>query len=500
MLSALMLALFQVADPGVVTTRQAITPAGVQSVFAGKVWGLAFAANPDEILVVTWDRQRGWLHRVNWKRNAVRQTHPLQAPPGLQGLLCDPISGRTFLSGTSLMEVSAGGVTALTEGLGSKNAGPPALARSNDKRGRRLLALPLIHANKLALFDLNTNALAGSIPVPVAPFAAALTGGGYAYVSNWGGRTPSPGDQTAPTGLSPAADRVVIDARGVLASGTITKVDLETMRVEKVIEAGLHPTALAAAPASNRLFAANTNDDTVLVLDTRTDKPVATWPLQPFDRAVAGIAPTALLLSPDEATLFVACGGINAVLVLDAASGTMRGMIPTGWYPNALALSPDGKSLAVSTLLGVGSGSESEDKPRRRYVHANRGTVHIIPVPDAAQLANYTAAVAENNRLPLAGRGAAQAPSGDAPPQAVPLRPGEPSPIEHVVYIIKENRTYDQVFGDLGEGQRRPVARHVRRRRLRQPPQAGARVRPARQLLRHRRQQRRRASVGHAGQ
>jgi hypothetical protein len=118
-------------------------------------------------------------------------------------------------------------------------------------------------------------------------------------------------------------------------------------------------------------------------------------------------------------------------------AGVVRGMIPTAWYPASLALSPDAKHLAVGALLGAGSGWREE--PRKRYVHAYRGSVGVLPVPDAAQLAAYTHAVRENNRLP-------RAPSSPVPP------PKWASAIEHVVYIVKENRTYDQVFGAIGKG------------------------------------------------
>jgi hypothetical protein len=166
---------------------------------------------------------------------------------------------------------------------------------------------------------------------------------------------------------------------------------------------------------------------------------------------VAGVAPTALALTSDGATLFVACGGINAVAVLRASNGVIQGLIPTAWYPNGLALSPDNRLLAVSTLLGVGSGSR--DELWKRFVHAYRGTVNVLPVPDAAQLASYSTAVAENNRLPLTRASAAEtANAAQVPPVAIPRRAGEPSLIEHVVYVVKENRTYDQVFGDMKKG------------------------------------------------
>jgi hypothetical protein len=136
-------------------------------------------------------------------------------------------------------------------------------------------------------------------------------------------------------------------------------------------------------------------------------------------------------------------------------------MIPTGWYPNGLALDPGGKYLAVSSLLGPGSGWR--DAPSKRFVHANRGSVAVLQLPNAAQLASYTTAVAENNRLRLAGTAPdnAREAARNAAPAAIPARSGEPSTIEHVVFVIKENRTYDQVL-EIWRGATRSLAGDVR--------------------------------------
>src|SRR5262249_28814331 len=156
------------------------------------------------------------------------------------------------------------------------------------------------------------------------------------------------------------------------------------------------------------------------------------------------------------------CGGINAVAVVRLDTNAIEGLIPTGWYPDHLALSRDGKSLAIATLLGAGSGTELSESTlkyfreglpelqpgaKRRYVHANRGSIQVVSIPDVAQLANYTTAVAENNHLRLHGESPnpLQAPATKTSVAALPVPPrsGDPSSIEHVVYIIKENRTYD---------------------------------------------------------
>ncbi|MGO9893228.1 MAG: alkaline phosphatase family protein [Bryobacteraceae bacterium] len=245
--------------------------------------------------------------------------------------------------------------------------------------------------------------------------------------------------------------QVVVDARGVASTGTVTRIDLGTLAATNTIGVGLHPTAIVWDEPGDRLYVANGNSDSVSVIDTRRIAVAQTFAIAPFAVKAAGIAPTALALSKDRATLYAACGGINAIAVMDARTGAVRGLIPTAWYPNGLSISPDGEWIALSALLGVGSGWR--DSPGKRYVHANRGAVAVLPVPDAAQLASYTSAVSRNNRMDLAAtieKAPAAGPVRNAVP--VPARAGDPSAIEHVVFIIKENRTYDQVFGDIEKG------------------------------------------------
>ncbi|MBX5495230.1 MAG: bifunctional YncE family protein/alkaline phosphatase family protein, partial [Bryobacteraceae bacterium] len=213
----------------------------------------------------------------------------------------------------------------------------------------------------------------------------------------------------------------------------------------------LHPAGIAWDEPHHRLYVANSNRDSISVIDTQKQTVIRTIPLQPFSQKVAGIAPTAVVVSKDGQRLFAACGGINAIAVINPETALVEGLIPTAWYPNSLDLSDDGSKLAVGSLLGAGSGWR--EAPGKRYVHAYRGAVSVIEIPDAAQLASYTTAVAENNRLQLAGaRPVVPDSKPAARPVAIPLRSGDPSLIKHVVFIVKENRTYDQVFGDLPQG------------------------------------------------
>ena len=439
-----------VSDPGVVTTRQAITPAGAQTVFDSSVYSVGVSNNGE-----IWALSRTSLLRLNPRDNRVTANHALTGDRGVRGLSVDTSSGR--VAATYAVQIPGkaaevrleladlNGVRNLGGALGHNAVGVPAW--SGDK-----VLVPLLFDNKLAIVDANSG-VAQNVPVGIGPVAVAVNKG-VAYVANWGGQVASSSEASAPTGLEPDADKVRIDVRGVAKPGSISIVDLGLGRVTATVEVGRHPTALTIDAAGQRLFVANTNDGSVSVVDMKKRKVERTIRLRPFATEVDGIAPTALAFDPYSQRLYVALGGINGVAVFDVKRDLLLGLIPTGWYPNTLALDISRRQLIVGTMLGVGSGS-SVDGPDRRYVHANRGTVHVIDLPSDAQLASYTTAVAENNRMPFAGS-ASMAADRRAPARAVPLRAGEASLIEHVVYIVKENRTYDQLFGDLPHGNGEP--------------------------------------------
>jgi YVTN family beta-propeller protein len=440
-----------VTDPGVVTTRQAITPAGVPTVFEGRVYGVTFGRDASEL----WVASASKLYQLDWKANRVLESVALTGTPGLQGIRFDEVAGRPLLSAArrvsgsharaELYSAEAGKLSAIGGELGDYIVGAIAVAKT-----RRIAVVPLTANNELAMVDLAKSSVLGKVSTGIAPFGAAISQDGtVAFVSNWGGRVPRDGDLTATTGVAPNADRVVVDERGVASTGTVTRIDLKTLKPAQTIAVGLHPSALAWDETGKRLYVANGNSDSVSVIDTDRLTVVGTFAIEPFSVRAAGVAPTALAVSQDRRTLYVACGGINAIAVLDAQNGTIRGLIPTAWYPNGLALSPDGRWLAVSALLGAGSGWR--EAPSKRYVHADRGSVAVMPLPEAAQLASYTTAVAENNRMRLPGT-RTEALRVAPKPIPIPARSGDPSPIDHVVFIIKENRTYDQVFGDIGKG------------------------------------------------
>jgi YVTN family beta-propeller protein len=441
-----------VTNPGAPTTRQSITPAGIQTVFQARIHALEFGAKSSEIWLLRDGADRyykGDLIRVDWKQNRIVDRIPIGGTPGLQGLAWDRVRNRLLATvvapgkagAVSLLQVHDG-LTKVATGFGTTLSGAPGASS-------RRVVVPLTFNGQLAVLDASSGALEGHVPVGVSPFAAVIdSNGDVAWVSNWGGRVPKPGERSAPLGAS--KDRAVVDSRGIAASGTVQRVDLNARCVTHTLETGLHPTALAWDQRGARLYVANTNADSITVIDTARNRVAGTVPLDFFDGPAFGIAPTALALAPDGKRLWVACAGINAIAQFRTERGLqLEGLIPTAYYPHTLAVSWDGGQILVGTFFGVGEGSV--EKPNERYQFATRSTAHVIAVPEPDQLAAYTTAVAENTHLALKGslRHAVET-AIKAEPLPVPRRAGDPSLIEHVVYIIKENQTYDAIFGDVG--------------------------------------------------
>ena len=459
-----------VSDPGIVTTRQAITPAGVPSVFEGRVFGVVWAGDSGDL----WVLHASQVYRLDWKNNRVVTRLAHGGTPGNQSIAADPVTGdvlfgrglRAGQGGGEMAGVSVahgGSLRTLAGGLGRFLPGALSVSVEPDAGGRRRVAVPLVYENKLAVVDAASGEVLRQVETGIAPFAAAINRRGtVAWVSNLGGRPPRPNELFATPARKPA-ERVPVDARGVASTGSVTRIDLESGKATDSIAVGLHPTALALDEPRHRLYVANGNDDSVSVIDTERAQALRSIPLQPFAEAVHGIAPTALQVSADGTTLYAACGGINAVAVIEAATGRIRGLIPTGWYPNGLALDPTGRELAVSSLLGAGSGWR--DAPSKRYVHADRGSVAVVTLPDAAQLAGYTTAVAENNRLRLAGSApdSARETARDAAPAAIPARSGEPSPIRPRSFHHQGEPHLRPGSGRYRKGERRSLPGHVRR-------------------------------------
>ncbi len=250
--------------------------------------------------------------------------------------------------------------------------------------------------------------------------------------------------------LTPDGRKVYVSIWGGRAVGVV---DAVTMKLLRRIPAGDHPNKMVLGP-DGRLFVANANTDDITVVDTHTDEVTETISLLPYEGAPYGSTPNGLALSPDGTVLYVANAGNNDVAVVDVSqpgAARVQGLIPAGWYPTAVAVTHDGKTLCIANGKGIISRAnphapQPTDEPPKANEYIGRllwGTVAVVKVPDAERLRAYTAQVRRNNRWDHR--------DSIATNHAIPA-PGGTSPIKHVVYIIKENRTYDQVFGDMPQG------------------------------------------------
>jgi YVTN family beta-propeller protein len=309
------------------------------------------------------------------------------------------------------------------------------------------LLVTLSRNNTLAVVSLSDSSVT-EIPVGMVPYGVILKSDAKAYVSNWGGRRPEAGE---PTYNSSGSQVLVNPVNGVAGSGSITVVDLNKRAPTREITVGLHPSAMVFSPDQSLLYVACANSDDITVIDTRTDEVAGRISVHQGKDTLFGSAPNALAVSPDGKLLYVANGTENAVCIIEtSAPYFIRGWIPTGWYPGTVLTDPAGETLYVANIKGIGS--RNKKAGAKGYgSHNFMGSLSIIRAPSGEELGVMTETVKRNNGFEHDPRDGADNLSA-LTTVPVPQHPGQSSPIKHVVYIIKENRMYDQVLGDLPQG------------------------------------------------
>ena len=250
---------------------------------------------------------------------------------------------------------------------------------------------------------------------------------------------------------------------------SVVVIDTETLKVIGSLATQEHPNEMLLSRGGKLLYVASANRNSVSVIDTVAAKAIETIGTAIDPNAPPGSTPNSLALSADESILLVANANTNNLAVVNVkeqGASTPLGFIPTGWYPTSVRFARNGKSIYVANGKGQGSRA-NRDGPNpvdpavsgqslREYIGGLfQGTLSIIPMPDASHMAAHSRTVYACSPLrqgdPTAVR--AEPMPADHP---IPARVGGPSPIKYVVYIIKENRTYDQVFGDIPEGKGDP--------------------------------------------
>jgi DNA-binding beta-propeller fold protein YncE len=288
-------------------------------------------------------------------------------------------------------------------------------------------------------------------------WAALLESGGRAAVRRPAGAA-EPNDVLAGRELVADADplNVIWDERrgrayvSLWGESSVAVLDASDGRVVGRWPTGLHPNEMVLS-RDGRLFVANGGLNTVTVLDAGDGRPTEVLSSSFMPGDPPGATPDSLALSPDGRRLYVANASTNTVAVFDVGvRGAARplGFIPTGWFPTAVRLTPDGARLLVVSARGlVPRANPGLGEHRQKIAGLYAGSLGVVPIPGGRA---YAGALTDWTRT---AQGCRPAPApAPRPGDPIPARPGDPSPIRYVVYIVKENRTYDQVFGDMKQG------------------------------------------------
>ncbi len=344
-------------------------------------------------------------------------------------------SEATRTSGALLVaEVSAAGQPGVVDRIRLKaHPVPTGIAFTRD--GARAF-VAFSRNNSLAVIDARGRSVLKEVPTGIAPFGVVLCEKqGRAFVSNRGGRRAVDGETAAPSsGTAVATD----PATGSSKTGTVTVVDLKTLETRE-IQVGLAPSMLAASADGGLVAVANSHSDSVSLIDAVSLR-VTTVAIPSWPENTLGSQPVAVAFSADGQRLYVACGGTNAIVVVtrDGKSWKVKGAVPTGWFPSAIALDSSG-AIRVLSIKGLGNTA----RPRGNFnSRMYEGSLLKIPAPSDPQLAAGMREVRAANEPRFDSAGGVEKLSSLG--------------IRHVVLIIKENRTYDQVFGDMGKGNSDP--------------------------------------------
>lgn len=462
-----------------------IQPAGLQIYFGDEALenhALDAVLSPDGKWLVVEERYS--IIFISTSDNKVKFKLANNDHPDLRGGM-NTYSGITWHSGTEIQELfwSAIGrdnrsfvVSARWDGskaefgrmLGYKAEPPAVMALPNEiliirEPAGEFIYVVLNGNNKVIKQDLQSGNTIWIADPGVAPYGLTMASGKL-YVTNWAGRHPSVNDPDV-AGVPWGMARVDNNKGGSTREGSVTVIDPVDGHIIKDIIVGLHPNEITSDSRGNFVYVTNSNSDNVSVINTKTDMVTETISvrLQPEINPYFGDSPNGLCLSPDGKSLFVANGMDNALAVIRLGKNAtkkacksisiVKGFIPTGAYPSAISILNKGYLYvcnleAASVTLGL------KDKNTDNIVynsHHQMASVSVIPLPGKKELKAYTDTVIAVNDLARATL-SREEPRENIQPKTVPDRIGEPSLFKHVVYIIKENRTYDQILGDMKQG------------------------------------------------
>ncbi|MCZ8516656.1 bifunctional YncE family protein/alkaline phosphatase family protein [Paenibacillus filicis] len=417
---------------GVNSHGWSLTPAGTQVNLGNKPFGAAIS--PDhKYLIVSNDGSPKSLQVVDVLQQKV--VFEVKPPEGLfLGVVFSPDGKTVYASGvkdkitvfqfdngilTEKAPIVMQGAQSLNPFLNMTSFSPAGISISSD--GKFLYTANNMN-NSVSMIDLSTGQVKATTNVGNHPYTAFLThNGGMLYVTNWG-------------------------------ESSVSVLNPNDLSVVHTIAVGLHPNAIAENPVNGMIYVANSDSDEISIIDPAKQQEIQKISLAPFKGAQVGSIPNALTISQDGKTMYVSNAGNNDIAVVDLDSGKgpeVKGLIPTAWYPSGVFINEETKQLMVINTKGLGSGPNTQ----HQYIGSLiKGSLSFINIPDDKQLKQYTKQVEDNNTVyKVEGDGWLKGFTGEDN-NPIPQFEGQKSPIKHVIYVIRENRTYDQVLGDLGKG------------------------------------------------
>ncbi len=441
---------------------------------------LDFAILPDSQHIAIEDRYGIAVLDTRSRQITQRWTFQTETDPMMKGLMSTysgikafSFDGHTYITWGAGTTRQSAVIIAEWDTSGIKNVSslpisavaPAGTALPNDIAVRMESGIPYLYVvlngnNQLEKIRFTDRQVVWTVPTGVAPYGLRLAGN-KVYVTNWAG--PLVTDSSMEYAGTPWGSAYTDPVTGATARGSLSIIDAETGALTKELPLGLHPNAIVLSPDSLYLYISNGNSDYISVVDIKGESVIDSIGVGLFSGSLTyyGSSPNALQLDRTGTTLYVANGFDNAVCVVrlgasvatnGAGKSMVKGYIPTEAYPGGLALL--GGQLYVANLEAKGSRVLSPSN-NAYSIHQELASLSIIPIPRDKELKTYTKKVQEQSlsfRIALTNRPARR----QMTPRPVPERIGEPSVFKHVVYIIKENKTYDQVFGDIRQGRGEP--------------------------------------------
>jgi len=393
------------------------------------------------------------IHTVEAGTNKLLGSHELPGGASLYGIAQQPRTNLVWVTNSNnaiqVYDVVDPTKPKLTKsitvaGPGGKGSSFPCGIAFSPDGSKAIVALSM--NNEVVCLDTTTDKPIWQSKVGVAPYGIALHGT-KVIVTEQGGPIPGEGVETAPS----AGTQVEIEEEGVAATGSVSILNSADGAKIKQIRTGLQPCSIAVDTQKNLAYIAEANNDSITILDIANNKIQKSFVAKPDPKLPFGSMPSALALDQSTGRLYVANSGNNEVAIFDTKTTKLLGQIPTDWNPYGVLLSKG--NLYILNNKGIGSRPINGQTKVAYNSHEKNGTLVMLKVPSSTELKELTKRSVKLARQAQILASLERNGSSTTKPVPIPAKLGDPSLIKHVIYVIKENRTYDQLFGNLPKGE-----------------------------------------------